>query len=209
MEKSDSRDVLLSVFGVALLIVAVAGISYAIFTFTKYGTKENIIKTGAISMSFVESSNNIIKISATSFDMLTDIGKSKIIKIILTISSIIFDIELGSIFSFPCKNPLCILVVVTKGIMKIIDNIGLNSISFLRIRESFLDNISINDINIISIMYPILYAAISIFLSSCFPSATSLLTDSGRENWQIVIISIKVGISMVYKLTIFIPAILV
>lgn len=74
MEKSDSRDVLLSVFGVALLIIAVAGISYAIFTFTKYGTKENIIKTGAISMSFVESSNNIIKIS-DALPMSDEVGK--------------------------------------------------------------------------------------------------------------------------------------
>lgn len=73
MEKSDSRDVLLSVFGVALLILAVAGISYAIFTFTEYGTKENIINTGTISMSFVES-NNIIKIN-DALPMSDDVGK--------------------------------------------------------------------------------------------------------------------------------------
>lgn len=62
MENSESRDILLSIFGVALLILAVVGISYAIFTFSKNGVKENIIRSGSISMKFIES-NNVINIT--------------------------------------------------------------------------------------------------------------------------------------------------
>lgn len=62
MENRESRDILLSIFGVALLILAVAGISYAIFTFSKAGVKDNIIKSGSISMQFIES-NNVINIT--------------------------------------------------------------------------------------------------------------------------------------------------
>lgn len=59
MTNSISRQILLSVLGIALLLVALVGVSYAIFTTTIQGTKENSISTGTISMSYVESTNGI------------------------------------------------------------------------------------------------------------------------------------------------------
>ena len=48
MENSDSKEILLSIFGIALLVLAVAGISYAVFTFSEVGKRENVISTGGI-----------------------------------------------------------------------------------------------------------------------------------------------------------------
>ncbi len=62
MEKTDSKKMLLSVLGVAILVVAVVGISYAVFTFTKAGTASNEVTTGTISMSYTESETNYITI---------------------------------------------------------------------------------------------------------------------------------------------------
>lgn len=60
MQNSLSRQILLSVFGLAILIIAVLGISYAIFVTTLTGTKENEITTGTIAMSLVESNDGIV-----------------------------------------------------------------------------------------------------------------------------------------------------
>lgn len=59
MKSSLSRQILLSILGIAILIIAVLGISYAIFVTTLTGTKENEITTGTISMSFVENNDGI------------------------------------------------------------------------------------------------------------------------------------------------------
>ena len=59
MENTDSKNILLSVIGVAILFVAVVGITYAIFVFTGNGNKKNTISTGTISMLYTESSNVI------------------------------------------------------------------------------------------------------------------------------------------------------
>ena len=59
MDNSLSRQILLSILGIAILIVAVVGVSYAVFTTTIDGSKINVINTGTISMSFIESSNGI------------------------------------------------------------------------------------------------------------------------------------------------------
>ena len=62
MKKVESRELLLSVFGVALVIIAIVGVTYAMFTYTSSGKQENVIKTGAITMSYVESDKNVISI---------------------------------------------------------------------------------------------------------------------------------------------------
>lgn len=59
MSDSVSKQILLSILGIALLIIAIVGISYAVFTTTLKGSKENVITTGTISMSYVESTNGI------------------------------------------------------------------------------------------------------------------------------------------------------
>ena len=63
MVENDSKKLLLSVFGTALIIIAILGVTYAVFTYTSNATKENVIKTGAITMSYIESNENIISIS--------------------------------------------------------------------------------------------------------------------------------------------------
>ena len=62
MIRKDSRNIILSVLGVLILIISVIGISYAIFMFSSLGKEENIINTGTISMEYDESEDKIIKI---------------------------------------------------------------------------------------------------------------------------------------------------
>lgn len=63
MEQTDSKKILLSVLGVAILLVAVAGISYAVFLFTATSKQENVVNTGTISMSYTEGVTNIMTIT--------------------------------------------------------------------------------------------------------------------------------------------------
>ncbi len=59
MEDNNSKEVLLSVLGVVVLIVAVIGISLAAFNFSQTGIKENKITTGRLNMSYSEDTNGI------------------------------------------------------------------------------------------------------------------------------------------------------
>ncbi len=56
---NSSKQILLSVLGVAILVVAVVGISFAAFSFSQAGQKENTITTGTITMSYSEPQNGI------------------------------------------------------------------------------------------------------------------------------------------------------
>ncbi len=58
MEQNNSKKVLLSVLGVAILIVAVVGISFAALNYDKVGGT-NSITTGTVTMSFAEVSKGI------------------------------------------------------------------------------------------------------------------------------------------------------
>ena len=59
MKDNYSKQVLLSVLGVAILVVAVVGVSFAAFTFSQPGEKVNQITTGTINMSYSEPENGI------------------------------------------------------------------------------------------------------------------------------------------------------
>lgn len=59
MKDNNSKQVLLSVLGVAILVVAVVGVSFAAFTFSQTGEVVNQITTGTISMSYSEPENGI------------------------------------------------------------------------------------------------------------------------------------------------------
>lgn len=59
MKDNNSKQVLLSVLGVAILVVAVVGVSFAAFTFSQTGNVVNQITTGTISMSYSEPENGI------------------------------------------------------------------------------------------------------------------------------------------------------
>lgn len=58
MKENSQKKVLLSVLGVAILVVAVIGISFAAYT-TTFDTGENSISTGTIMVSYTESDNAI------------------------------------------------------------------------------------------------------------------------------------------------------
>lgn len=58
-KNNTSKQILLSVLGVAILIVAVVGISFAAFTYSKAGKTTNTITTGTVTMAYTESENGI------------------------------------------------------------------------------------------------------------------------------------------------------
>lgn len=54
MNENSSKQVLLSVIGIAVLVVAVVGVSFAFFTYSKGGTENNTLTTGSIFFDFTE-----------------------------------------------------------------------------------------------------------------------------------------------------------
>ena len=64
-EQNSSKQILLSVLGVAILVVAVVGISFAAFNYSKTGETVNTITTGSIVMNYTESVNGINIVNAT------------------------------------------------------------------------------------------------------------------------------------------------
>ncbi len=70
MEENNSKKILLTVLGVAILVVAVVGISFALFTMSGE-TKANTITSGSITMSFSEVTNGISITDALPMDEAT------------------------------------------------------------------------------------------------------------------------------------------
>lgn len=62
MKKNETRELLLSVFGIAILIIVITGVTYAIYNYTSNAKQENVITTGSIELEYLESDSNIIKI---------------------------------------------------------------------------------------------------------------------------------------------------
>ena len=56
MNGNSSKQVLLSVLGIAILVVAVVGVSFAFFSYTKAGNTNNVVATGEIYTYFNEGS---------------------------------------------------------------------------------------------------------------------------------------------------------
>ncbi len=48
MENNNSKQAILSIVGIAILVIAVVGVSFAFFTYSRTGEKNNIITTGSI-----------------------------------------------------------------------------------------------------------------------------------------------------------------
>ena len=61
---NNSKQVLLSVLGVAILVVAVVGVSFAAFSYSKTGEQVNTITTGTITMNYVDVTNGINLVDA-------------------------------------------------------------------------------------------------------------------------------------------------
>lgn len=66
MEKSLSRQILLAVLGLALLIVAFVGVSYAIRVTAVNDSYSGLYDNNSVSISFINSENNIIECKALS-----------------------------------------------------------------------------------------------------------------------------------------------
>ena len=62
-KKTNTKEIIITALSILILLVAVVGISYSIWTQTFLGTKENSINTGYISFSYTESDTNVIEIS--------------------------------------------------------------------------------------------------------------------------------------------------
>jgi len=52
MENNSSKQVILSVVGIAILVVAVIGVSFAFFNYSRTGGSNNVINTGTVSFVF-------------------------------------------------------------------------------------------------------------------------------------------------------------
>lgn len=76
MERQDSKNIILSVLGVAILFIAVVGVSYAIYIFTSNGVEENRMSTGKILMKFIESDTNVISIT-NAYPISDEVGKNQ------------------------------------------------------------------------------------------------------------------------------------
>lgn len=76
MENTNSKNVILSVLAVAILLIAVIGISYAIFLFTSAGKEKNIVRTGSITMHYIESDTNVISIT-NAMPTADEVGKNQ------------------------------------------------------------------------------------------------------------------------------------
>lgn len=60
MNGNSSKQVLLSVLGIAILVVAVVGVSFAFFSYTKTGTQNNSIQTGEIYTYLLTGANMVL-----------------------------------------------------------------------------------------------------------------------------------------------------
>lgn len=74
MKDNSSKQILLSVLGVAILVVAVVGVSFAAFSYSKEGAVENTISTGTLSMTYTEGDTGISITNA--MPMSDDTGKT-------------------------------------------------------------------------------------------------------------------------------------
>ncbi len=52
MEKNNSKQVLFAIIGIAVLVVAVVGVSFAFFTYSRTGKTNNVITTGKLVFNF-------------------------------------------------------------------------------------------------------------------------------------------------------------
>ncbi len=59
MKKGTEKQIILIAVGIIVLVIAIVGVSYAAFSYSKTGTKVNSLTTGQISMSYNETSNVI------------------------------------------------------------------------------------------------------------------------------------------------------
>ena len=70
--ENNSKQVVLSIVGIAILVIAVVGVSFAFFTYSKTGTTNNVITTGSLTFSYNETKQLTI---TNAFPQTPDEGK--------------------------------------------------------------------------------------------------------------------------------------
>ena len=55
--ENNKKTLILSIVGILVLVIAVVGVSFAMYSFTGTGSKENVITTGTVSMNFDPDNN--------------------------------------------------------------------------------------------------------------------------------------------------------
>lgn len=63
MENNSSKQILLSVIGVAILVIAVVGVSFAFFTYSQTGAQDNVITTGSLTFAFNDDDGQFINLT--------------------------------------------------------------------------------------------------------------------------------------------------
>ncbi len=75
--KSKSKQIIFSVLGILSLLIITIGVTYAVFSYTKEGTTDNVVTTGTLKFLYTENSTNGTGISITEAEPISDTqGKS-------------------------------------------------------------------------------------------------------------------------------------
>ena len=70
--KSKSKQILFSVLGILSILVITIGVTYAVFTYTKEGTTDNVVTTGTLKFLYTENNTNGNGISITEAEPISD-----------------------------------------------------------------------------------------------------------------------------------------
>ena len=73
MKKNNkNKQIIFSVFGILSLLVITIGVTYAVFTYTKEGTTDNVVTTGTLKFLYTENNTNGNGISITEAEPISD-----------------------------------------------------------------------------------------------------------------------------------------
>lgn len=61
----DNKTMILSILGVLVLVIAVVGVSFAMYSFSAQGTKENVITTGSVSLAIDKKGQSLFTVENT------------------------------------------------------------------------------------------------------------------------------------------------
>lgn len=60
---NNSKQTILSIVGIAILVIAVVGVSFAFFTYSRTGTTNNVITTGTIAFEYEETTTSALNLT--------------------------------------------------------------------------------------------------------------------------------------------------
>src|SRR5574344_866369 len=55
--ENNKKTLILSIIGILVLVIAVVGVSFAMYSFSGTGSKQNVIQTGTVTMNFNPDNN--------------------------------------------------------------------------------------------------------------------------------------------------------